>query len=613
MNRCGAKWAKIRAKAKSSITWKLILLFLVVSLIPVTLVQIINYYNTITVMERKVKEYASISLIQTARNIRTVLSAYEDLVYQVAYDDGLNALLGELNQTHDAVVRNKLQVELDVLSYSKKFINSLLLVTETGDYVISVDRSGLEIYHRYWRGLGDLTQTAFYRNSIQYYSANAWESTKLLAVSEGIPYYSFFLSRRMIDFNTNTPVGVVILSINESLLSNILSGPTPETRRGPDETFLVDDTGRIIAAPLKTLIGENIRRIIPAPDASKLLRGDGVIEVDSKAGRKDVIVYSVSISKTGWRLINVINRDDLFREIHLAENLMLLVEAIAVLLLLVMAIGLSKQLTASVKKIVDVMLKAQNGDLAVRVETKGQDEIAVIANSFNRMMEKIKALLEEVTRVHQKEKETELRMLEMQINPHFLYNTLDSINWMAIEKGEYEISDSLKKLAVILRYSVNNNHQIVTVRQEVEWLNNYLSLQKCRFSDSFSYRIDIEPELLECRIHKLLLQPFIENAIVHGLSGRKKGGVLEITGKRSGEAEMLFIIMDNGKGMSRQTIARVFGNQDKETAGIGVNNALSRLELYYKERYRLMVESSAGGGTTIQLTVPMNGEAEEAQ
>jgi two-component system sensor histidine kinase YesM len=209
---------KSRASKRVSITRKLILLFLFVSLIPVTTIQIINYYNTVTVMERKIKEYAKVSLIQTAKNIQTELSAYEDLLYQVTYDDSIIELLAQLNATNDAAIRNKMQLKFTALSYSKKWINSILVIGETGDYVISIDRTGQDINRHYWKNLGELTKTELYQKSIQCYTLNAWESTKLLGNYEDTAYYSFFLSRRIIDFNTNTPLGVAVLSIGEPLL-----------------------------------------------------------------------------------------------------------------------------------------------------------------------------------------------------------------------------------------------------------------------------------------------------------------------------------------------------------------------------------------------------------
>jgi two-component system sensor histidine kinase YesM len=587
------------------------LIFLFVSLIPVTLVQLFNYYYTVKVMERKVKEYAGSSLTHTIRNLRTELSAYEDLVYQVAYDDSLIELLAQLNDKYDAATWNKLQLKLNILSYSKKWINSLVLITENGDSVISIDRTGQDINNHFWQSLGDLTGTTFYRKSIELYSRNVWEGTKFLGAYGDTLYYSFFLSRRIIDFNTNRPLGVVVLSIGEPLLTGIYADQKEEMRQDLNKTFIVDETGRIISHPVKKLIGGDVRDIFPPPVAKQLLRKEDLIELNSKIFGKGVIVDSAPISKTGWRVVNIIDRDHLFREIRLTKNLILLIQTFAMISLILIAISVSKRLTAAVKKIVQAMLKAENGDLSVRVETDTDDEISLIAKSFNTMIEKIRSLVEEVKRVTQKEKEAEIKKLEMQINPHFLYNTLDSINWMAIEKGELEISESLKQLANILRYSVNGSNQKVTLRQESEWLRDYLALQKCRFSDSFTYRIAIDPELMDCWIHKLLLQPFIENAIIHGLAGKTNGGILEITGKSFGADQMLLTIRDNGKGMNRAKILSVFEKRENGEAGIGITNALSRLELYYGANYRLHVKSPVNGGTIIRIIIPKDWEGRE--
>jgi two-component system sensor histidine kinase YesM len=517
-----------------------------------------------------------------------------------------------LNATNDAAIRNKMQLKFNALSYSKKWINSILVIGETGDYVISVDRTGQDINLHYWNDLGDLTKIELYQKSIQCYTLNVWENTKLLGNYEDTAYYSFFLSRRIIDFNTNTPLGVAVLSIGEPLLLNVYTDSQCDMRLGSNTAFIVDNQGNVVSHPSKTMIGKNIRNMFSAPVVAKLLRSKGTFELYGRMARKKVIIYSALVNKAGWRLIDVIDRSYLFREIYFAKNLMLLVESIAGLILLMAAIGISNQLTVAVKKIVNVMAIAQKGDLNVRVDVKGKDEFAVIAERFNVMMEEIKTLVEEVKKISRKEKETAIKMLEMQINPHFLYNTLDSINWMAIEKEEYEISDSLNQLAAILRYSISRSNQIVTVRQEIAWLQNYLSLQKCRFSDSFNYFITIDPGIMDCRIHKLLFQPFIENSIIHGLAGRDSGGVLEINGKSNFKGEMEFIIRDNGKGMSQSVINRVFEPKETDPVGIGINNVISRLKLYYRDRYRISVKSIIGSGTTINIIIPMNWEADES-
>lgn len=167
---------------------------------------------------------------------------------------------------------------------------------------------------------------------------------------------------------------------------------------------------------------------------------------------------------------------------------------------------------------------AKEGHLDVQINEMKKDEISIIMESFNSLMNKLNNLMTETKEATFKQKEAEIRALEAQINPHFLYNTLDSINWMAIEKEEHDISRMLKSLAEILRYSIQNSNELVTISEEINWLKKYMILQLNRYDYSFDYTIEVEKSLYNHPIHKLLLQPFIENAIAHGISSYQSEG-----------------------------------------------------------------------------------------
>jgi two-component system sensor histidine kinase YesM len=206
------------------------------------------------------------------------------------------------------------------------------------------------------------------------------------------------------------------------------------------------------------------------------------------------------------------------------------------------------------------------------------------------------------------QKEAEIRAIEAQINPHFLYNTLDCINWMAIEKEEYEISKMLKSLGQILRYSINQSNKIVSFSQEIQWLKQYLYLQESRFDNSFKTEIKFEEEVLEFKIHKLMLQPLIENSIIHGFEGYTSGGVLEVSIEIK-EADIVIFIKDNGKGMDSEKVkyinslvseAKIINKGEH----IGIENVISRLRIYYGDYYKFNIESEIGRGTSICIRIP---------
>ena len=216
------------------------------------------------------------------------------------------------------------------------------------------------------------------------------------------------------------------------------------------------------------------------------------------------------------------------------------------------------------------------------------------------MMEKFKKSVE-------KQKNAEIAALEAQINPHFLYNTLDTISWMAIDRDEYEISNMIATLARILRYGISDSNGIVKIKDEIDWLKQYIFLQQTKLKNSFECHINVEPELMEIPIHKLLLQPFIENAILHGFEGVDRAHRLQMDMKREGEF-IKIEIEDNGCGISDETVQEMNQGIFRKTEDknhIGMENAITRLYMYYGEKTKVTIGSRPGEGTLIRIWIPM--------
>jgi len=261
-------------------------------------------------------------------------------------------------------------------------------------------------------------------------------------------------------------------------------------------------------------------------------------------------------------------------------------------------------MTGSIKRVVEMMRKAGKGDLTVHVayDERRPTEIEIIAEEFNSMMDKLKKSIE-------KQKNAEITALEAQINPHFLYNTLDTINWIAIDKDEYEISNMITTFARILRYGISDSNGIVKIKDEIDWLKQYIFLQQIRLKNTFECYIDVEPELMNLSIHKLLLQPFVENAILHGFEGVDRAHRLQMCMKR--EDDFIKIeIADNGCGISPEKVQEMNEGIFKKTDDknhIGMENAITRLHMYYGQNVKVVIESEQGKGTAVRIWIPIAG------
>lgn len=249
------------------------------------------------------------------------------------------------------------------------------------------------------------------------------------------------------------------------------------------------------------------------------------------------------------------------------------------------------------------------GDFSQKVDVMTQDEVGEASACFNRMVDDIRELIDKNYVLAIKERESELDTLQAQINPHFLYNTLDSLYWKATESGNEEISEDILSLSQLFRLVLNRGDGIVTVQTEAELLERYLHIQKMRFGKRLTYEISLEQEILEEEIPKLILQPFVENAIVHGFESADGSYILRVTGIKD-DKNMVFRIADTGVGMSGEQLEAIWDKADNRkyaSQRIGryaIRNVRERLELIYHENYELRIESRVGCGTTVIITVP---------
>ena len=260
----------------------------------------------------------------------------------------------------------------------------------------------------------------------------------------------------------------------------------------------------------------------------------------------------------------------------------------------------------SLDNVVDAMETVEKGDFGARLTINQgiTSEMKKIYSGFNEMVEQIDALVGQVKQAVVEQKNAEISALEAQIDPHFLYNTLDTINWKAIEKEEYEISGMVGALADILRYTVRNAGGETTIEKELYWLDEYMLLQSAKLGRKLNTIIDVPDGLLECRIHKLLLQPFVENSIKHGLYNIEGECILKISIKKL-EEQLHIIIEDNGRGMSKNKVEELNKETGDEGEHLGVANVRKRLKLYYGDRADMFFESRAGRYTRVHLFIPL--------
>ncbi|MDD3205975.1 MAG: histidine kinase, partial [Lachnospiraceae bacterium] len=386
------------------------------------------------------------------------------------------------------------------------------------------------------------------------------------------------------------------------VLNNICQTEVNElTQEENGITYIVNEKRQVISFPNAMFMGITLDENL---SMEQFIRLSGLLK------NKTITINEYSDGRTGWTFYSVYDKDYMLRDIKTAQHLFIVVGAIVILFAGLLITYVVQKIIHAVTGVIQGMNQVKAGNLEVIVPVENEDEIGQIAHNFNDMTGEVRSLVSEVKIATDRLKNAEIKALEAQINPHFLYNTLDSINWMAIEKGEYEISNMLRNLGVILRYSINKSNQMTTIREMGDWVDKYISLQKVRFNNAFDYKLTIDEVAKEKKVYKLLLQPFIENAILHAFVGIEQGGKINIDIMADEkEANICIIIEDNGIGMPQEMV-QLYNDRKRaiqeDGEHIGLHNAFSRMDMYYGERAAWNLTSIKDMGTVITMKIPYN-------
>ncbi|TAH67255.1 MAG: HAMP domain-containing protein [Anaerolineaceae bacterium] len=318
-----------------------------------------------------------------------------------------------------------------------------------------------------------------------------------------------------------------------------------------------------------------------------------------------------------WEINIAIDENKLLEKVNaIYWNGIALYAILILALFIILLYIISHSVIRPISKVLHSIKIVKTGNLQEKIDIKGKNEIWQMAEEFNQMTDVLHRTERQVEEQHRgrlmalkKKRLAESEALESQINAHFIFNTLGVINYEAIESGNHIISEQIKKLSNILRYTLNQKNQKVFLYQEIAWLEQYLYLQKMRWGDMFDYNINYPIELGEYPCCKLMFQPFVENSITHGLIGRESGGWIHIDIIKINNETLQISIKDNGCGMEESKISKVkyLSNNAKSGENIGIANVLSRLKLYYGEQVDLEIESEIDVGTNIILRLPISG------
>lgn len=396
--------------------------------------------------------------------------------------------------------------------------------------------------------------------------------------------------------------GVVFIDLNYSAISELCTQNSVGTK---GYVFILDQDGNIVYHPQQQqlyneLQTENISLIMNAKtDVVTAGKGD------------DEKIYALSHSETtGWTIVGCMNMSEHLKNSRKARSIYVLVALGLIAVALVISSEIARNITFPIQKLRDSMKRVQKGDFsAAEIEVYSDNEIGSLTWSFNVMTHKIQDLMAQNIQEQEQKRKIELKALQSQINPHFLYNTLDSIIWMAEGKKNEEVVLMTASLARLLRQSISIENELVTIGQEIEYVRSYLTIQKMRYKDKLEFEINVDPRITHAQIIRLVLQPIVENAIYHGLKYKESKGMLKVHGYELGE-RIIIDITDDGVGMDEETLKHIYDKHkvNYHSNGVGVYNVQQRLVLYYGKEYGIIYHSEKGKGTTATVVIPKRQE-----
>lgn len=578
---------------KQTFAKQLTMVFMGVFLFQLIIVQGLSSTYMRRFMKEKIEESYQNSLRQTTLNLDTSLKSYKKAIDELFRDTdfilAVNAL-GSMDESNEWKIKSDLDNTMKEFMTYRSEVRCMSIQTVSG-VRYGYDRQEVELLYPI---ISELHQRYF---DEEIFDDNAglkgkWMPTQYLDRKGTREYYVYSYGKQVTDWYTNRQVGTGVVSIEEGVLSEICANGQLSDDRKTNYLLITDKDGRILSHYDKKLIGRSVEDYFREMD---------LLEPDSPH-----MVLMEEVTSTGWRMYSVLDENYVYHRLYEIQRTVLAVSFVLALAVLAAVFYVSKKMSKYITDIVNTMNKVQGGKLNAKVgiHMGEKNEISQIATHFNIMMNTVNEQMQMVKESGIREKEAELRALEAQINPHFIYNTLDSINWLAIENDQKEISSMLSKFAQILRYQIQRSNQIVIIAEELVYLEQYLYLQKVRFMDSFEYVIECQESVKKCQIRKMIFQPFIENAILHGLADVEHGGLLKVRIQEQDEGRLAFIISDNGQGMSAEQIDVIFVQRKNPGNSIGVLNVLARLDLYYGEGYSIHVDSGEGEGTSIEIIIP---------
>lgn len=492
-------------------------------------------------------------------------------------------LVGYLSSdVRDDAVRTDLLTTIDTALASDEFIKSIVIVSKDGQVLSNEKELTMS-------KSTNMMQQSWYRSAIKQGGQPFLTSARMQGFTMDKDSWVISVSREITSRDGDN-IGVLLIDLDYHVIEDYLAN----TELGSQGfSFILNDQSEVVYHEDPSYFGDEAKR--------KMLLGI----VEDRAGydaKGNTLTFTRHLENADWLLVSVSSQDSL----RMIKRQMIEIFVWVGIVLLLLATGsvyvFAGRITAPFQKLEQAMTEIETGLAEVEVDAKGCYEAQSLARHFNLMKHKIDKLMQEITEKEKHLRTSEISALHSQINPHFLYNTLDTIVWMAEFGDSEKVIDLTKALASFFRLSLSGGSELTTVGNELEHVRQYLFIQKERYGDKLQYEIACEEDLREIEIPKLLMQPIVENALYHGIRGLSRQGMITVSARAEGDA-ILFAVTDNGDGFDVGALESGTSGATAKLGGVGIHNVDERVQLYYGEGYGVQVVSSpdSSEGTTVTI------------
>ncbi|WP_225446413.1 cache domain-containing sensor histidine kinase [Paenibacillus rhizovicinus] len=596
---------------------KLLLVFLLLITLPLTFIGAVSYRNYAQSIEENTIAYSTTTLGNMLDNLDDYIDDMNRISSIPAYQEDIKSNLVASNKYHEQHAENEnfdllltiqrgIEGNISFIDNIKRGATSVYIFDQYGNGYYSAKSGGIRMNvkdsYQNW-----MTKAAHSSGEALLISTQKYTSTLKST------RYAFTVVRKIID-NSLHDIGLIAVDANISVIEDQITKLDKVTR---GKSLIFDSQGNVIYDSDKQLLATNIS---DRPMVQRAAGEEGSFYM-TEDGVQHLYIYTKS-PNTQWTVMTSIPVKELTRNTAVIRNVTWILTFLTIGIALLISIFFSFALTKPLRKMMRLMKRVQEGDFSVQFQVKRRDEIGQLGNQFNRMIVRIDDLIQDIYGMETKKKEAELHALQSQINPHFMYNTLESIRMAAELNDDTIAADMLAILGKLLRYSISDLNEKVTLGSEFNHIRYYVELLNYRYPDRFELTIDVPESLESYELLKLVLQPIVENTIYHGMDDNKPRMVITASARET-EHAVFIRLTDDGIGMDEDTLDRlqqsIIGVNAREgtnyapfkRSGVGLRNVNERIRLHYGANFGLTVASEPGVGTQVTLKLPARGGQNE--